>query len=314
MQSPRKIAVAGATGRVGRHTVDVLRERGHDVVPMSRSQGVDVITGDGLAAALADVDCVIDAVAGPSPDQQAATTFFTTAAANLHQAGQRAGVSRMIVVSIIGTDRFTAGYGPAKIAHETAHLCGPIPARVLRAAQFHELVGQLVDWGTRGDVAYVPKMRTQLVAARAVAEVLADLATEPVPAGALFTEVAGPREESLVEMARLLAARRGYPPEIEGVSDPADPDRELNENGALLPGPSAILAGPTFSWKRAAGTRRRARAGLSHCRRGHHHGTALAVTPCDSAARITRRMLPPAKALQSASDQPRFSSSANSAG
>ena len=79
----------------------------------------------------------------------------------------------MIVVSIIGADRFTAGYGPAKIAHESAHLSGPIPARVLRAAQFHELVGQLVDWGTRGDVAYVPKMRTQLVAARAVAEVLA---------------------------------------------------------------------------------------------------------------------------------------------
>ena len=247
MQSPRKIAVAGATGRVGRHTVDVLKERGHDVVPMSRSQGVDVITGDGLAAALADVDCVIDAVAGPSPEQQAATTFFTTAAANLHQAGQRAGVSRMIVVSIIGADRFTAGYGPAKIAHETAHLSGPIPARVLRAAQFHELVGQLVDWGTRGDVAYVPKMRTQLVAARAVAEVLAGLATEPVPAGASFTEVAGPREESLVAMARLLAARRGYPPEIEGISDPADPDRELNENGALLPGPGAILTGPTFA-------------------------------------------------------------------
>jgi uncharacterized protein YbjT (DUF2867 family) len=247
MQSPRKIAVAGATGRVGRRTVDVLRERGHDVVPMSRSQGVDVITGDGLAAALDDVDCVIDAVAGPSPEQQAATTFFTTAAANLHQAGQRAGVSQMIVVSIIGADRFTAGYGPAKIAHETAHLSGPIPARVLRAAQFHELVGQLVDWGTRGDVADVPKMRTQLVAARAVAEVLAGLATEQVPAGALFTEVAGPREESLVEMARLLAARRGYPPQIEGVSDPADPDRELNENGALLPGPGAILTGPTFA-------------------------------------------------------------------
>jgi hypothetical protein len=48
-------------------------------------------------------------------------------------------------------------------------------------------------------------------------------------------------------MARLLAARRGYPPEIEDVSDPADPDRELNENGALLPGPGAILTGPTFA-------------------------------------------------------------------
>ena len=94
-------------------------------------------------------------------------------------------------------------------------------------------------------------MRTQLVAARAVAEALADLATnglatEPGPAGAPFSEVAGPWEESLVEMAALLASRRGHPSKVEGVSDPADPDRELNENGALLPGPGAILAGPTF--------------------------------------------------------------------
>ena len=246
MPSAMKIAVAGATGRVGHHVADVLTERGHDVVPMSRSQGVDVITGDGLAAALTGVECVIDAVAGPSAEQQAATAFFTTAARNLHQAGQRAGVRRMIVVSVIGTDRFTAGDGPAKIAHERAMLAGPVPARVLRAAQFHELVAQLVDWGTRGEVAYVPRMRTQLVAARAVAEVLAGLATAPGPGTGPFLEVAGPREESLVEMAALLASRRGYPSKIEGVSDPADPDRELNENGALLPGPGAILTGPTF--------------------------------------------------------------------
>ena len=246
MPSAKKIAVAGATGRVGHHVTDVLTGRGHDVVPMSRSQGVDVITGDGLAAALAGVECVIDAVAGPSAEQQAATAFFTTAARNLHRAGQRAGVRRMIVVSVIGTDRFTAGYGPAKIAHERAMLAGPVPVRVLRAAQFHELVAQLVDWGTRDEVAYVPRMRTQLVAARAVAEVLADLATAPGPGTGPFVEVAGPREESLVEMAALLASRRGYPSKIEGVSDPADPDRELNENGALLPGPGAILTGPTF--------------------------------------------------------------------
>jgi uncharacterized protein YbjT (DUF2867 family) len=246
MPSAKKIAVAGATGRVGHHVTDILTERGYDVVPMSRSQGVDVITGDGLAAALAGVECVIDAIAGPSPEQQAATAFFTTAARNLHQAGRRAGVRRIIVVSVIGTDRFTAGYGPAKIAHEQAHLSGPIPVRVLRAAQFHELVAQLVDSGTQGNIAYVPRMRTQLVAARAVAEVLADLVTGSGPAQAPFIEVAGPQEESMVEMAELLAARRGHPGKIEGVSDPADPDRELNENGALLPGSGAILTGPTF--------------------------------------------------------------------
>jgi uncharacterized protein YbjT (DUF2867 family) len=251
MHAPMKIAVAGATGRVGHHVVDVLEGGGHEVVAISRSAGVDVITGDGLAEALAGVECVIDVATGPSPEQEAATEFFTTAARNLHEAGERAGVRRMVVVSIIGTDRFTAGYGAAKIAHEQAHLSGPIPARILRAAQFHEFVVQLVEWGRQGEVSYVPKMRTQLIAARTVAEALADLAADPesTPApgsSSPIPEIAGPREESLVETAKLLVARRGEQVRIEGVSNPQDPDRDLNENGALLPGPHATLAGPTF--------------------------------------------------------------------
>ena len=219
---------------------------------MSRSGGVDVVTGDGLAEALAGVECIIDVASGPSPDQEAATEFFTAAARNLHEAGARAGVRRMVVVSIIGIDRFTAGYDAAKVAHEQAMLSGPIPVRILRAAQFHEFVAQLVDWGRQGEVSYVPKMRTQLVAARTVAQALADLATGPetTPApgsgGAPIPEIAGPREENLVDMAAWLVARRGDPVKVEGVSDPADPDRDLYENGALLPGPHATLAGPTF--------------------------------------------------------------------
>jgi uncharacterized protein YbjT (DUF2867 family) len=253
MQARRKIAVAGATGRVGRHVVDVLAAEGHDVVAMSRSGGVDVVTGDGLADALVGVECVIDVATGPSPEQQAATEFFTAAARNLHEAGERAGVRRMVVVSIIGIDRgFTGGYNAAKVAHERAMLSGPIPVRVLRAAQFHEFVAQLVEWGRQGEVSYVPKMRTQLVAARTVAEALSDLATDPESApapessGTPILEIAGPREESLVDMARLLVARRGDPVRIEGASDPADPDRDLFETGGLLPGPHATLAGPTF--------------------------------------------------------------------
>jgi uncharacterized protein YbjT (DUF2867 family) len=101
-------------------------------------------------------------------------------------------------------------------------------------------------------VSYVPKMRTQLVAARAVAEALADLATGPESApapgsgGVPIPEIAGPREEILADMAALLTERRGDPVKIEAVSDPADPAHDLYENGALLPGPHATLAGPTF--------------------------------------------------------------------
>src|SRR5437763_16908711 len=142
MEGPKRIAVAGATGRVGRHTVDVLESRGHEVVRMSRATGVDVISGDGLAEALHDVECVVDAATGPSPDQEAATAFFTTAARNLHQAGEAAGVRRVIVVSIIRIARVTGGYRAAQLVHEQAHLSGPSPARVLRAAQFPALVAQ----------------------------------------------------------------------------------------------------------------------------------------------------------------------------
>jgi uncharacterized protein YbjT (DUF2867 family) len=239
-----RIAVAGATGRVGHHVVEVLEGRGHDVVPIARKHGVDVITGEGLDVALAGVECIIDTATGPSAELRPATEFFTTAARNLQQAGERAGVRCIVVVSIIGIDAFHGGYSAAKIDHERALLAGPVPVRILRAAQFHEFVGELLGWGTRGDVAYVQNMRTQLIAARTVAEALADLAIGPDPATIL--EIAGPREEDLVTMATLLATKRGGPHTVEGVSDPDDPDAVLMETGGLLPGPNATLAGPTF--------------------------------------------------------------------
>ena len=242
-----RIAVAGATGRVGRHVVDVLHEGGHDAVAISRSNGIDVITGYGLAAALQGVQVVIDTSTGPSAEQGPATECFTTATRNLEEEGVKAGVQKLVVVSIIGTDQSAGGYGAAKMAHERAALAGPIPARILRAAQFHEFVEVLMGWGRQGDVIYLPKMRTQIVAARTVAEALAGLALSQEPEGERPDEIAGPREEYLPDLAALVAAKRGDPVKIEAVSNPADPDDALNSNGGLLPGPHATLAGPTFA-------------------------------------------------------------------
>lgn len=242
----QRIAVAGATGRLGHHLVDVLTERGHDVVPIARARGVDVITGEGLAEALAGVDVIVDAATGPSPEEGPATKFFITAARNLADAGAAAGARRMVTISIIGTDRFAGGYGAAQVAHEKAAQAGPLPVHVVRAAQFHEFVEQLVDWGTQGDVAYVGRMRVQPVAARSVAEAVADVATAPELPDGPYTEVAGPQAEDLVELARLLVARRGHPTRVEGAGDPGDADQAMSETGGLLPGPAAILAGPTF--------------------------------------------------------------------
>ncbi|MFP3964953.1 NAD(P)H-binding protein [Actinomadura fulvescens] len=246
--SIRRFAVAGATGRLGRHVVDVLTERGHQVVPMSRATGVDIITGEGLAESLTGVDVIIDVASWHASDQEAATEFFRTATRNLHEAGQKAGVGQIVVVSIIGTDKATSGFIAAQQVHEEDNLSGPLPARILRAAQFHEFVGQLLDWQD-GDVAYIPDLPIQLVACRTVAEELADLATDPAapaqPApGTPIPEIAGPRVETMAEAATLLGARRGIT--VVGVDGSGIPDGELAASGAFLPSAHAKLAGPTF--------------------------------------------------------------------
>ena len=68
----QRIAVTGATGRVGSHLVEILAQRGHDVVPIARSKGVDVVSGEGLDEALVGVETIIDAATGPSPDRERA--------------------------------------------------------------------------------------------------------------------------------------------------------------------------------------------------------------------------------------------------
>jgi uncharacterized protein YbjT (DUF2867 family) len=247
MTERRKVAVAGATGRVGRHVVDVVEEAGHDVVPMSRATGVDVVTGEGLSEALAGVESIVDAASWPTNEQKPATDFFIAASRNLQEEGARAGVRRIVVVSIIGADRVNAGYIGSKIPHGQAMQSGPVPVSILRAAQVHEFVPLFLEWGRQGDLIYVPEMRTQLVSARTVAEALADLTNGSTPAPEdPILEIAGPRQESLVDVAKLVAARRGDSTRIEAVSDPDDPEQVLWASGALLPGPDAVLAGPTF--------------------------------------------------------------------
>ncbi|QBS41850.1 SDR family oxidoreductase [Nocardia sp. CS682] len=247
MTTTKKIAVAGATGRLGKHVVDVLTERGYEVVAFSRKNGVDLETGAGLVEALDGVQVVIDAASTPSADKDIATEFFTAAARNLHEAGQQAGVERLVAVSIIGIDNATAGYNAAKLVHEQKLLEGPLPVHILRAAQFHELVEVMTQWGTQGDTAHIAAMRTQLVAARTVAEALVDLAVDPAATATPFPEIAGPQPETMAGAATLFAARRGGPAHIIEAGDPQNPDREAFEDGTLLPSPHAVLAGPTYA-------------------------------------------------------------------
>jgi uncharacterized protein YbjT (DUF2867 family) len=234
----KKIAVVGATGRAGRHVVESLEAAGHEAVRISRGNGVDVITGTGLAEALEGVEVIVDVATGPSPEEKAAAEFFTTAAGNLQREGAKAGAQRIVVASIIGIERTHGGYGRAKLAHERASLAGPLPASIVRISQFHELLDQLMEWGRcDGDVIQIPRMRAQPVAAKTVGEVLAEVAAGERE----VLELAGPREESMVALAELVAPDGVR---VEAVTDPNE--GELYEDGGMLPGPGAVLAGPTF--------------------------------------------------------------------
>ncbi|NUT57281.1 MAG: NAD(P)H-binding protein, partial [Agromyces sp.] len=137
-----RIAVAGGTGTVGRHAVEAARGRGHEVVVLTRSNGIDLVSGTGLDEALRGVDVVIDASNLVSTSAKKTSAFFTTVTRNLLAAEERAGVRHHVSLSIVGVDRAPYGYYAAKIAQERAVEAGAVPWTILRAMQFHEFAGQ----------------------------------------------------------------------------------------------------------------------------------------------------------------------------
>ncbi len=238
-----RIAVAGGTGTVGRHAVHAARERGHEVVLLTRGNGVDLVSGSGLDEALRGVDVVIDASNIDSLSAKKATEFFSTVTRNLLAAEEAAGVRHHVAPSIVGIDRAPYGYFAAKLAHEHAIEAGAVPWTIMRAMQFHEFAGQALERLTVAGVHLAPKVRTQPVAAREVGERLVELA-EGAPAGHA-PDFAGPRQERLDDMIRRLAQATGVKGPVIAVSMP-NKQLAAMKRGETLPGPDAILAHQTF--------------------------------------------------------------------
>jgi uncharacterized protein YbjT (DUF2867 family) len=233
-----RIAVAGATGLVGAQVVSLAREEGHEVVEIARRTGFDLADADTakLESALAGADAVVEVTSYPSIDEAEATDFFTTVATNLGRAATAVGVRRSVVLSIVGIDEGQDyGYYRAKLAHEEATRAAAAGALVLRATQFHEFPRQMLEWNTRAGVARIMDVPTQPVDTAEVARVLVDLAT-----GALDrdTDLAGPREERLVDLVRRYADPVGADVRVEPGEAPAS-----MAGGSMLPGPDALLRG-----------------------------------------------------------------------
>jgi uncharacterized protein YbjT (DUF2867 family) len=225
---PMRIAVAGGTGAVGRHVVEVARERGHDVVVLARSQGVDLTTGAGLVERLDGVDAVIDTSNQVSQKRAAAEAFFGGVSRTLLGAEVGAGVRHHVALSIVGVDDVDTGYYAGKRLQERVLAEGPVPWTVLRATQFHEFAEQALHFVRVGPFSLVPRMLSQPVAAREVGEALVDLA-EADPVGRA-PELAGPERLQMVDLARKVAhGRRVVPLRVPGAAGKA------MRTGALVP-------------------------------------------------------------------------------
>ena len=199
-----KVVVIGGSGLIGKKLIPLLRGARHEAVSASPSSGVNTLTGEGLAEALAGADVVVDVTNSPSFEDKAVLEFFEKSTRNILAAEAAAGVKHHVALSVVGADRFPdSGYLRAKVAQESLIKASKVPYTILRATQFFEFLGAIA--GPGADTVRVSDAPMQPMAADDVAEALADVAMGSPANGVL--EVAGPEALSMAAfVGKALAA------------------------------------------------------------------------------------------------------------
>jgi uncharacterized protein YbjT (DUF2867 family) len=240
-----KVVVIGGTGLIGSKLVKKLQADGHDALAASPGTGVDVISGQGLAQALAGAQVVVDVSNAPDWSDAAAMDFFQTSTRNILAGETAAGVSHHVALSVVGTERLQAsGYFRAKLAQEQALRAAAVPSTILRATQFFEFIGAIADFGTRDGTVLVPPVLFQPESAGDVAAVLADIAENPAVNGTI--ELGGPERLRLDEFVRRFLSAKDDPRPV--VTDANAPyyGVEVDER-ALVPGDDARIGATRFA-------------------------------------------------------------------
>src|SRR5437660_11613385 len=177
-----KIIVIGGTRLSGSKVVKNLRDKGHEAVAASPSEGINSVAGEGLAEALVGAQVVVDVANAPSWEDKAVLEFFETSGRNLLAAEAAAGVGHHIALSVVGTDRLLAsGYFRAKLAQENLIKASATPYTIVRATQFFEFVGAIAQSATDGQTVRLPPVLVQPIVSDDVAATMADAAlTQPL--------------------------------------------------------------------------------------------------------------------------------------
>lgn len=203
-----KIVVIGGRGLIGSKVATRLGAQGHDVIIASRRSGVDSLTGEGLATAVAGADVLVDVADSPLFDDEPVMHFFTTTTANLLAAEQEAGVNHHVALSVVGAQIMPdSGYNTAKAAQENLIKDSGRPYSIVRATPFYEFAVGLADSATDGDIVRLPHALFRPIAADDVATAVAGVANGRPING--VTEIAGPEEMGMDDFVRAGLAANG---------------------------------------------------------------------------------------------------------
>ena len=217
MNTKIKVVVIGGTGLIGKKVVMNLGQRCHEVVAASPSSGVDTVTGEGLAQALAGAQVVVDVSNAPNWEDNAVLAFFETSGRNLLAAEATAGVGHHVALSVVGIDRLLAsGYFRAKLAQEKLIKASSVPYTIVRATHFFEFVGAIAQLATEGQTVRLPPVIMQPIASDDVAAVVADVALAEPLNGTI--ELAGPEPIRQDDLVRRFLNATGNPRTV--VTDP----------------------------------------------------------------------------------------------
>ena len=213
-----KLVIIGGTGLIGSKLVATLKEQGHQALAAAPSTGVNVLTGDGLAAVLRGASVVVDVSNSPSFEDAAVMRFFTTATRTVLAHASAAAVSHYVALSVVGTERLAeSGYFRAKIAQERLITEASIPYSIVHATQFFEFVTSIAGAATVGDTVRLAPVLIQPMAADAVATAVARIALGSTLYGVL--ESAGPELFRLNELIQQAMSARHDARTV--VADPA---------------------------------------------------------------------------------------------